>query len=152
MNYPFTHIKEVNSRDIVYSGNLKCVVRLLKNMVADMPEYKKRVAKKLSSYDLASIAYHMDNSLAMPECLRLGLIEKTRLHLKSLLSSKAYRDMFFVPDKSRKIFDNDDKVRALEVLADECTELAKAIVKELRPNTFDYDPSILANKNVTKTK
>ncbi|MCS6125002.1 hypothetical protein [Shewanella baltica] len=148
LNYPFNHIKKVNIRDAAYSGNLKCVVRLLKNIVADMPEDKNKIAKKISSYDLASIAYHMGDSLSMPSYMRLGLIEKTRLHLSCLLQSRAYRDLFLVPDESRKIFDNDDKVAALEILTNECTDLAKEIFKELRPYSSNYDSSVLINKSV----
>ncbi|MFT4803975.1 MAG: hypothetical protein ACI9YE_001172 [Psychroserpens sp.] len=148
LNYPFIHIKKVNDRDRIYSGNLKCVVRLLKNMVADMPENKKRVVKRLSSFDLASVAYHMGDSLLMHSSMRLGLIEKTRSHLSSLLQSKAYRDLFFVPDESRKIFDNDNKVEALEILTNECTDLAKAIFTELRPYLSQYDSNVIVNKAV----
>lgn len=45
MNYPFTHIKKVNEKDAIYSGNLKSVARLLKNMIADMSDDKKNIVK-----------------------------------------------------------------------------------------------------------
>ena len=130
-NYPFVHIYKVNMKDETYSGNLKSVTRLMKNMVADMPDYKKRVAKKLSSYDLAGIAYHMNEQLRVPSYMKLGLVEKLRLHLALLKAAESYRNSLDVPDGTRKIFDNNDKVDALDILAKETEDLAIAIFKEL---------------------
>jgi len=148
LNYPFTHIKHVNDRDSLYSGNLKCVIRLMKNMVADMPDYKKRVAKRLSSYDLASIGYHMNRDLELATYLRLGLVEKTRSHLSLLLGAKEYRETLDVPDESRKIFDKEEKTAALEILANEFEDLANSIFKELKPFQLTYDSSVIVNKYV----
>lgn len=148
LNYPFTHIKLVNDRDTNYSGNLKCVVRLMKNMVADMPDYKKIVAKRLSSYDLASIGYHMNRDLELSPYLRLGLVEKTRSHLSLLLGAKEYRESLDVPDGSRKIFDKEEKTAALKILANEFDDLANSIFKELKPLHSTYDSSVIVNKYV----
>jgi hypothetical protein len=148
LNYPFTHIKIINERDSLYTGNLKCVIRLLKNMIADMPDYKKRTAKKLSSYDLAAIAYHIDTNLNIPQYMRLSLVEKTRSHLDLLNSIKVYRDTLDVPDGSRKIFDTDEKSDALEVLTSEITDLSTAIHKELSPYSTVYDSGVILNKSV----
>jgi len=148
LNYPFTHIKKVNDRDTRFSGNLKCVIRLMKNMIADMPDYKKRIAKKLSSYDLAAIAFHMNEDLNVPQYMRLSLVEKTRSHLSLLNNSKAYRDTLIVPDGSRKIFDTDDKSEALGILTSEITDLAKAIYNELKPYNVGYDSSVILSKSV----
>lgn len=148
LNYPFTHIKIINDRDTIYTGNLKCVIRLLKNVIADMPDYKKRTAKNLSSYDLAAIAYHMDTSLDVPQYMRLSLVEKTRAHLDILNSLKAYRDTLYVPDGTRKIFDNDDKTAALKILTDEMTYLSTAIYKDLKPYNEGYDSHVILNKSV----
>jgi hypothetical protein len=149
LNYPFTHIKLVNDRDTNYSGNLKCVVRLMKNMVADMPDYKKIVAKRLSSYDLASIGYHMNRDLELATYLRLGLVEKTRSHLSLLLGAKEYRETLDVPDGSRKIFDKEEKIAALKIIANEFDDLANSIFKELKPFQSTYDPSVIINKRVS---
>ena len=146
MNYPFKHIKVVNDKDAYYSGNLKCVIRLMKNIIADMPDYKRRVAKKLTSYDLAVIGYHMEDDLNLPEYMRLGLVERTREHLNRLLLSKEFRESLMVPDGTRKIFDDGQKVEALEVLYKECDDLAFAIFKELKPLASKYDPSSITGK------
>lgn len=148
LNYPFTHIKKVDDRDTRFSGNLKCVIRLMKNMIADMPDYKKRTAKKLSSYDLAAIAFHMNEDLNVPQYMRLSLVEKTRAHLSLLNNAKAYRDTLDVPDGSRKIFDTDDKSEALGILTSEITDLVNAIYNELKPYNVGYDSSVILGKSV----
>ena len=138
----------INDRDSLYSGNLKSVIRLLKNMIADMPDYKKKTVKNLSSYDLAAIAFHMSTNLNVPGYMKLALVEKTRAHLDLLNSIKAYRDTLDVPDGSRKIFNEESKTEALEVLTNEITDLATAIYEELRPYSATYDGSVILNKSV----
>jgi hypothetical protein len=148
LNYPFTHIKMINDRDHIFSGNLKSVIRLLKNMIADMPDYKKVKAKKLSSYDLAAISYHMNQDLNVPQYMKLSLIEKTRAHLSLLNSVETYRNSLYVPDGSRKIFDNENKTEALEILTNEITDLATAIYKEIEPYSNGYNSSVILNKSI----
>lgn len=148
LNYPFTHIKMINDRDSLYAGNLKSVIRLLKNMIADMPDYKKKTVKSLSSYDLAAIAFHMNTDLNVPSYMKLALVEKTRAHLALLNSVKAYRDALDVPDGSRKIFNEENKTEALEILTNEVSDLAKAIYKELQPSSTIYDANVILNKSV----
>ncbi|MCR9965534.1 hypothetical protein [Vibrio antiquarius] len=147
-NYPFKHIDRVNERDAMYSGNLKKVTRLLKNVVADMPEYKKSKAKQLTSYDLAGIAYHMDNELNVPGYMSLSLVEKAREFLLLLTELPSKRDSLIVPDGTRKIFDNIKKVEALEVLEKEVSDLAFSIFQELQPHATTYDSDIIKNKVV----
>lgn len=148
LNYPFTHIKIINERDSLYKGNLKCVIRLMKNLIADMPEYKCKIVSKLSSYDLAAIAYHMDAELAATEYFRLSLVEKTRAHLQLLNTSKIYREILYVPDGTRKIFDSEEKTDALDILTKEFSDLAQAIFEELSPLSKNYDKSKILTKIV----
>lgn len=148
LNLPFTHIKLISNKDDLYSGNLKNCIRLIKNMVADMPNNKKSIMKKLSSYDLASLAYHMDSMLNLSYEMRLGLVEKTREHLNHILHNSYYRDSLDVPDASRKIFDNNEKVDALRILESEFTDLTKAILKDLSPSLSTYNSNIILNKRV----
>jgi len=148
LNHPFKHIKLVDDRDSVYSGNLKCVIRLMKNMIADMPEYKKRTAKRLSSYDLAAIGYHMNGELSLPSYMRLGLVEKTRSHLELLSLSTEYRNSLHVPDGSRAIFNEPEKVDALEILHSEFSDLARSIYSELMPYQAGYNSAVIMDKHV----
>lgn len=147
-NFPFKHIHLINNRNTRYNGNLKMVIRLMKNMIADMPDYKKNVAKKLSSYDLASIAYHMDKELYLSYDMRLGLVEKIRKHLNNLLKNKSLRDALDVPDGSRRIFDIEEKVKSLEILEKEFEDLALAIFKDLKPFINAYDSNVILSKRV----
>ncbi len=147
-NRPFLHIKSVNDKDTQYNGNLKKAVRLMKNIVADMPDYKKSKAKKLSSYDLTGIAYAMDNRLDCSQYFPLALLENLRFYLLMLQVSKDLRNSLEVPDKTRKIFDNETKVDALTILYNEVNDLAFEIQKSLHPLASIYDNSVLNNKIV----
>ncbi|GFZ80800.1 hypothetical protein GCM10011403_24930 [Pseudohongiella nitratireducens] len=145
-NFPFKHIARVNDKDTQYSGNLKKVIRLLKNLVADMPDYKKGKAKKLTSYDLAGIAYHMDQRLNVPSYMPLALVEQTRDFLSLLNASETYRNTLTVPDDTRKIFDDESKKEALEIITKEVEDLAYSIFRELRPLSQVYDGSVIESK------
>lgn len=151
-NQPFKHIDLIERKDTNYNGNLKMVIRLMKNMIADMPDYKKRKAKKLSSFDLASIAYYMDSYLNIPFNMRIALVEKLRLHLNKLVQDKTYRDSLYVPDESRKIFnveDYNEKVEALNILASDISDLAMAIFNDIKPSYVNqFDSNIILNKRV----
>lgn len=147
-NYPFKHIALVNVEDNRYKGNLKRVTRLMKNVVADMPDYKKSKAKKLSSYDLTAIAYNMEQRLDVPDFFRLSLVEKTREYLTFLLSNGTVRNGLIVPDGTRRVFDNEAKVEALEILSAEISDLTKAITKEINPWIAETDSSPLMKKVV----
>ena len=148
VNYPFRHIKLINDKNALYGGNLKSAVRLMKNMIADMSDDKKKVAKNLSSFDLAAIAYHIDKDLSTPPYLKLGLVEKIRGYLSILIILNDYRNSLFVPDGTRKIFDNVNKFDALKILSDDFEDLANSIFKELRPYGSNYEASALLDRKV----
>ena len=151
-NQPFKHMKLIEKKDTLYNGNLKMVIRLMKNMIADMPDYKKRKAKKLSSFDLASIAYYMNSYLDVPFNMRIALVEKLKLHLNKLVQDKTLRDSLDVPDGSRKIFnieDYDEKVEALNILKSEILDLSIAIFNDIKPLYVNqFDSNIILNKQV----
>ncbi|MDD9177454.1 hypothetical protein [Aliivibrio sp. A6] len=148
-NKPFMHIKKVNEKDSIYSGNLKKVTRLMKNLVADMPDYKKGKAKKLSSYDLTALAYDMDGQLSCPSYMSLALVERLRAHLSLLVSSEMLRDRILVPDGSRKIFNKANKLEALQIISNEVNDLAEAIYKSIVPlSHMVYDSATLNQRRV----
>lgn len=151
-NQPFKHINLIEKKDTLYNGNLKMVIRLMKNMIADMPDYKKRKAEKLSSFDLASIAYDMNSNLNVSYYMRIGLVEKLKLHLNKLVLEKTYRDSLYVPDESRKIFNAEDyneKVEALNILASDISDLSMAIFNDIKPSSVNqFDSNIILNKKV----
>ncbi|OLO11103.1 hypothetical protein BTW10_11590 [Chromohalobacter japonicus] len=145
-NFPFKHISRVGEKDAQYSGNLKKVIRLFKNLVADMPDYKKGKAKALTSYDLAGIAYHMDQRLNVPSYMSLALVEKAREFLSFLNSYESYRNTLKVPDDTRVIFDGKEKSEALEIIFKEVEDLAFSVFKELRPLSSVYDENVIKSK------
>lgn len=148
-NFPFLHKKRVDDKDMLYSGNLKKVIRLMKNVVADMPEAKRKKAKALSSYDLAGIGYCMDKQLECPTFMPLALIERLRSHLLNLYIDAEQRKRLEVPDGTRKVFDQDEKVDALLILYSEINDLALAIYKALKPQFGDkYDGRVLSEQQV----
>lgn len=147
-NKPFLHIRRINDRDAWYSGNLKKVIRLMKNIIADMPEYKKTKVKKLSSYDIAGIAYGMDKKLACSVLFPLTLLDNLRSFLVLLVTIKETRELLYVPDGTRKVIDSSEKEEALEILYSEVSSLAEAVQSSINPFKFNYDGSVLTNKPV----
>lgn len=148
-NYPFLHMQRVNDRDIAYGGNLKKVIRLMKNLVADMPDYKHSKAKALSSYDLAGIGYGMEKQLSCPTYMPLALIERLRVFLKSLIDNQQLRENLVVPDSTRKVFDKAEKEEALVLLYAEVSDLAESIYKALFPLGHQaYDGQQLSTRQV----
>lgn len=147
-NKPFLHIKKINDRDNIYSGNLKKVVRLMKNVVADMPDYKKNKAKKLTSFDIASIAFNMNELLACSQYLPLALLEILRSYLLFLSNFEEPRNSLTTPDESRKIFNSAEKIEALKILSTEINDLAIAVQKSISPHSYNYDSETLKRKQV----
>ena len=148
-NKPFLHIKNVNDRDRRYDGNLKKVVRLMKNLVADLPADKNRVAKKLSSYDLTGIAYNMDAKLAISSFLPFALLQELSSYLWELSQNERLRQSIEVPDGTRKVFDSEEKEAALTVLRDEVTALCAAVHSEIAPSASQYSEQVLKSKVIT---
>lgn len=148
LNQPFLHMERVNIRDRQYNGNLKCVIRLLKNIIADLPENEKSLAEELSSYDIASISYHMDRMLDVQSFFRLGLVVKVVDYFVVLINNNELRNSLIVPDESRKVFDDEKKYIGLCVLFKACNELAKCIAKEIDPYKQYYDADLLTKKRV----
>lgn len=129
-NKPFLHIKRIQDKCVQTSGALRKTIRLLKNL-----RYDSDTKIALSSYDIAAIAWHMSEAeLAVPYGVDLMLVEKARAHLGAVASSQTYRNLLWVPDGSRLIFDKPEKVRAAQQLYFEVDQLARDIFKELDPN------------------
>lgn len=148
-NSPFKHIKLVNNKDIVYGGNLKKVVRLLKNLIADMPDGKYRKAKKLSSFDLVSLVYHMNELLICSEFTPLLLVDRLLIKLDEFASLGNLTATAKVPDDSRVIFDSDEKIEALYIIRDEIRSLGDAIYRDIKNDTSPYSAKILQEKVIT---
>jgi hypothetical protein len=147
-NKPFLHASRINERDVLYGGNLKKAIRLMKNVIADLPEYKKIKAKTLTSYDVAGIAYAMQGQLECSKYLPLTLLENLRAHLLLLIYLEDNRNSLMVPDGTRKIFDSEAKIEALNILSRELDDLAMSTLKAIAPFQSAYDGSLLKNTQI----
>lgn len=150
-NFPFKHIEEVNLKDSCYSGNVKCVIRLLKTLVSDMDDIDKKVAKGLSSYDLTALAYHMGDRLNVPVYHRVALVLRVEAFFRFLIGAPEYRNSLTVPNGTRKIFDTSVRLPALILLRQELEALSLSIVKEIEPWNSAVDTSILEHRIVADT-
>lgn len=127
INQPFKHIKMVKDKCDANSGGLRKVIRLLKNLRSDATK-----DINISSYDITSIAYHMSpTELSVPFGVDLLLVERARNHLKFIIDNQYYRDLLYVPNGSRKIYDSPEKLQQTISLHAEVSQLAEDIYKEL---------------------
>jgi hypothetical protein len=134
LNLPFLHIDKVHNKDLASSGGAKKAIRLLKNISADsgLPD-----AKKLSSYDVASLVWHFpDHELGVPVWNELALVGVTQHNIERILSDQSVATSLRTPDNSRAILDTPAKVRCLGLLLAELTELSQKIAEELGTVTY----------------
>ena len=113
-----------------------------------MPSYKQIKAKNLTSFDIAGIAYSMDNSLQCSQYHPLTLLDNLRTYLLIISYLDDRREILQVPDGSRKIFNSAEKVEALRIIYDEVNQLAETVLKAINPQQKEYDGNILKNKPV----
>jgi len=127
-NFPFMHIYWINYKDSLVGGNEKRVIRLLKSIKAD-------AELNISSYDIASLVFRMDNSyLIVDKRERLKLIENTNQFLIKVINDNSFRDTLYVANSSRKIFCTDGaKVEDVAKLQKEVETLLLDIATELKP-------------------
>ncbi len=117
-NKPFWHNYEINKKD-EETGTLRKVIRLLKTLKYDAdPELK------ISSYDIAAIAWNMSNAvLTVQEDAYLPLAKNALAELKRFIENDVARNMLSVPNGMRKVFGSDgatlDSLKALHQELDE---------------------------------
>lgn len=132
-NRPFMHIGLISDKCSQVHGSLRKVIRLLKNLRYDADK-----EIDLSSYDIAAIAWHMgQRDLTVQYGQDLLLVERVRMHLKSILDNSIYRNALSVPDGSRLIFDKSEKLAAATELYKEVEQLSNDLIREINP-LFPY--------------
>lgn len=147
VNFPFLNRKIINDADALVNGNIKRIVRLMKTLQSDSDTEE---IKKINSFDVLSIAYDMRHLLNIPAYLELALVEILRARLEFLMENKSHRELMDTPDKTRKVFDNTNKLEALTLLFIECRDLANSLVKEINPYLGQYNKDILLNKAIIR--
>lgn len=126
-NYPFKHIKLVDDRDkFLAGGGLKQAIRLCKNVKADSD-----LTIDLSSFDLAGIMYHADQSALRTGAFHeLAVLAEAQRYLDYLHNNKSEARALEVPDGSRKIFDSERKLDSLLALSCEMDDLLRSVAAE----------------------
>lgn len=99
-NLPFLHNDRIETKDTLTLGGLRKATRLLKSL-----KYDAANEVSLSSYDIAAIAYTMDNSnLIVMRGQELQLVMNCKEHLDRIAANSLYRSTLDVPNDTRKIF------------------------------------------------
>jgi hypothetical protein len=129
-NRPFKHIAEVERKCNAHGGNVRRIIRALKNL-------RYHATPKLeepSSFDIASIVWNMDSSaLNVGYSHPLKLLEAAQQHLLRVLINNDYRESLRVPDGSRRIFDDAGKYAGTARLYDELKSLLDDVAKTASP-------------------
>jgi hypothetical protein len=98
-NKPFWHNHQIDSKD-KKTGGLRKVIRLLKTL-----KYDAEPEMKISSYDIAAIAWNMsDSALSVQPDAYLTLAKNARDELKRFIENEALRNALNVPNGTRTIF------------------------------------------------
>lgn len=140
------YIGVIDDKCCQVGGSLRKVIRLLKNL-----RYDATPIIKLSSYDIAAIAWHMSHqALSVQFGMDLLLIDQARQHLRCIIDNEINRNRLRVPDGSRLIYDTADKLAATIRLHKEIDQLAEDIFKELSPlgSLYGYRPAQVLAKAI----
>ena len=111
-NKPFWHNYEINKKD-EETGTLRKVIRLLKTL-----KYDSEPELKISSYDIAAIAWNMkSDALKVRENAYMPLAKNALAELKRFIENDVVRNGLSVPNGMRKVFGGDgatlDSLKAL---------------------------------------
>lgn len=138
-NTPFYHNKLLDDKDLYTATNYKKVVRLLKTLKADS-----EVKINISSYDIAALMYHMDNSTYLVGQSPLRLITNSLTFLKNVYDNNSYRTGLLVPDGSRSIFERTTE-DALRLLILQLVKVAQDIMNDLSASGSTIYKEIVAS-------
>ena len=133
-NKPFWHNYAIDTKD-QKTGGLRKVIRLLKTLKYDSdPEVK------ISSYDIAALAWNMQESLLMVRAdAYVQLATNARDELKRFLDNQTVRDGLMVPNGTRKVFGaGGASVEGLRGLHRELEELLAKVNQELLTSFSHY--------------
>ena len=125
-NTPFLHNALIDQRDRSVNGGLRKAARLMKSLKYDTESID------LSSYDIVSIAYNIDQELLnLTSGLELTLLQSCCDYCERLLQDGYMRDQIYVPDGHRKVFENGHATRlGLEQMTRELVALRNDVLNE----------------------
>lgn len=127
VNTPFMHNYRIMKKDERVRGGMRKATRLLKSLKYDSD------AVDLSSYDIAALAYNMDDhELLTAPGLEIRLIVRTKVFLDEVARDSGLRETLMVPDESRCIFESGHAtVEGLNQLRTEIDDLVYSIGRNL---------------------
>nr|WP_315483238.1 hypothetical protein [uncultured Undibacterium sp.] len=128
-NFPFLHMHHIQIKDISTMGGAKKAIRLLKTLKADS---EKSESITLNSYDIASLVWHMDQSiLSVYQWQELSLLANLQNALSHYIYNKEALMRLRTPDNTRCIINSEDKFNALVILFLEFITLSEAVGREI---------------------
>ncbi|MBX9976399.1 hypothetical protein [Cytobacillus firmus] len=139
-NTPFYHNKLLDEKDSRTGANYKKIVRLLKNIKADSD---KKI--NLSSYDIAALMYHMEDSGYLFSTSPLRLVLNAINYLKTIYEQNLIRNSLTVPDESRKIFQEGGATKNdLELILIELIDIYDDVLDDLKITGGTVNKEIIA--------
>lgn len=128
-NRPFLHMSKIDDKDSASAGSAKSAIRLLKCLSRDSDN-----EIKLSSYDIASLIFHMSTSeLLIGSYLPLQLLSRVENYLRGLEANAQYAKTLMTPDGTRSVLDSSEKVNSLSLLRQELTDAIDNVAGEYNP-------------------
>ncbi|HOF35111.1 MAG TPA: hypothetical protein PKU84_13920 [Spirochaetota bacterium] len=117
-NTPFLHNALLEDKDIYTNGGFKKCVRMMKTI-----SYEMESENTLSSYDITALLYNIENS--QYRSVENLSITFTNLFIffNKVSDDEQFRNSLYVPDKSRKIFDSNDKLTKFKNLQKEYMDI-----------------------------
>lgn len=115
-NFPFIHNREINAKDKACGGALKKLIRFVKSA-----RYDADTKIKFSSYDIASLCYHVPTeTLRQSASHDYNLAHHFLMFADKVRTDSSIRQDLYVPNKTRLIFcDEGAAVDQLKLLNEE---------------------------------
>ena len=125
-NTPFLHNARIAEKDRRTGGGLRKAIRLLKSLKYDSESIS------FSSYDLAALAYNMDDMhLPGTKGMELLVVAKCREFCRAVANDPTVRASLAVPDEHRRVFDpGHATTEGLQALVNELDRLSADILLE----------------------
>lgn len=124
-NTPFYHNYLIDKKDSKCCGNFRKLVRLMKNLKADSENNI-----DFSSYDITGLVYNMDDSKFLVGSNHLKLVKQLKFFIDEVYRNREFRENLYVTDKSRKIFDNNNKLKEFKKMKAEIDNLYYELKEE----------------------
>ena len=128
IHLPFLNMARINSRDRELNGNLKHLIRLMRNLIKDSEENI-----DLSFDEIAGILYNIPNKyLQVPKKKILSTLPIVSAQLKRLILNDTYRYKLIAPSGKEYVFGKKPKKKAIYLLKKELDMMIRSIMISLK--------------------